>query len=467
MSTSLLGLLSYLLVQFVIAGWVFRRISTTRSYFIADRTLGPVLATFSLFATWFGAETCIGSAGVIYSDGLSGGRADPFGYALCLLLTGVFIAARIWNGQYLTVGDLLRRKFDGKVEKLASAIVVISSLFWAAAQIRAFSQVIGVVTGIQLDSAMLIAAGVVILYTTFGGLLADVITDMVQGIVLAIGLIILGGALWMQQGSPVETIALQSAQRLSFVGSGESLLQTLDSWLIPILGSLYAQELFARVMASRSKKIAQSSAIHAFWIYLLIGSIPVWIGLVGPSQFPGLKQGEQILPLFAQSTLSPFFFVIFSGALVSAILSTVDSTLLSAGSLLSQNLIGEQRRGWSERKQLFIARASVVGSGVVAYSFAAHSERIYDLVEEASSFGASGFFVVMTMAILNRKLSSKAAFYTLLVGLVSTLGFQFFELEAPFFYSLTLCFSFYFGAQWIERLVAQESQYFESSSKHS
>ena len=92
MEPVLLGIGAYLLVQFALGIAVSRRIATESDYVLAGRKLGVGLAAFSIFATWFGAETVVGAAGAIYSDGLSGGSADPFGYGLCLVVLGLAIA---------------------------------------------------------------------------------------------------------------------------------------------------------------------------------------------------------------------------------------------------------------------------------------------------------------------------------------------------------------------------------------
>ncbi len=102
------------------------------------------MASFSIFATWFGAETVVGAAGSIYSDGLSGGSADPFGYGLCLVVLGVVVAAPLWRRQYTTFGDLFRERYSPGVERLAVLLMVPTSVLWAAAQIRAFGQVVSV-----------------------------------------------------------------------------------------------------------------------------------------------------------------------------------------------------------------------------------------------------------------------------------------------------------------------------------
>ena len=84
-------------MQFALGLAVSRHIASESDYLLAGRRLGLGLAAFSIFATWFGAETIVGAAGSIYSDGLSGGSADPFGYGLCLVVLGVVIAAPLWR----------------------------------------------------------------------------------------------------------------------------------------------------------------------------------------------------------------------------------------------------------------------------------------------------------------------------------------------------------------------------------
>ncbi len=81
-------LLTYLALQLALGVYLSRHIASEDDYFVGWRRLGTFVVAFSLFATWFGAETCLGSSGAIYEQGLSGARADPFGYSLCLLLLG-------------------------------------------------------------------------------------------------------------------------------------------------------------------------------------------------------------------------------------------------------------------------------------------------------------------------------------------------------------------------------------------
>src|SRR5690606_41943035 len=84
-----IGVVVYVLLQLGFAFWISRRIQSEEDYLVAGRSLGPVMMAFTVFATWFGAETCVGAAGRAYDSGVGGTTADPFGYGVALLLTEI------------------------------------------------------------------------------------------------------------------------------------------------------------------------------------------------------------------------------------------------------------------------------------------------------------------------------------------------------------------------------------------
>lgn len=430
-------ILGYLALQLLLGYIVSRRIRNESDYLLGGRRLGGPLVTFSLFATWFGAETCIGSSGAVYDEGLSGGRADPFGYSLCLLLMGLFLAARLWRGNFVTLGDLYGRRYGPVVEKVAVLVLVPSSLIWAAAQVRAFGQVVSATTDLPVNLAITLSAAFVIAYTLLGGLLGDVITDLVQGSVLAISLVVLFAASVGRLGGVDGFVAAIEPDRLSLVGPDESFLEQLDRWLVPILGSLVAQELVSRVLAARSATVAARASSWSALVYIGFGSIPILLGLVGPALTPGLDDPEQFLPTLARSVLPTALFALLTGALVSAILSTIDSILLSIGGLVSHNVLVPTFGIESERKKLLSARAVVLVAGALAFVLALYAEGVYDLVETASSFGTAGVLVTTLLGLFTRWGGARAALLALATGLIVTpLAEYVFELPAPFVTSI-------------------------------
>jgi SSS family transporter len=409
------GVFGYILVQLGIGILVSRRISTEEDYLVAGRSLGPWVTTFTVFATWFGAETCIGAAGAVYQSGLAGGSHDPFGYALCLILTGLIFAVPLWKLKLTTLADVFRLRFGHAVERLAVVLMVPTSLFWAAAQVRAFGQVLSHASGLEVEIMITVAAVVVIVYTMFGGLMADAWTDFVQGIALILGLVAICWMVLRTEGADV--LAGIDPALLNPLGSEpRPLLAIVEDWAIPVVGSMVAAELVARILAARSPQIARNATVVAGFSYLMIGLMPVGLGLVGMTLLPGLAEPEQILPALADTYLPTVLYVVFTGGLVSAILSTVDSALLMASALVSHNVIVQIRPGLSERSKVRIARTGVALFGVLAYVMAIRAEAVYALVEEASAFGSAGIVTVVFFGLFTRVGGTGSATAALLAG---------------------------------------------------
>lgn len=427
-----------LILQLGIGIWVSRRIRTESDYILAGRNLGYGLLTFSIFATWFGAETIVGSAGRAYRDGVSFGSAEPFGYALCLFLMGLVFARPLWQRRLTTLADLYRERYSVGAEKLAAVILIPSSIFWAAAQIRGFGYVISTATtDINAELAIGLAAAFTVGYATFGGLLVDAINDVLQGIVLTLGLGILFVAV-VQHAGGVDALgrAFADAGRVHAVPQGERFLTLLERWAIPVGGSVIATELVGRVIAARSPVVAQRSSYLAGALYVMVGVLPVMIGILGPQIAPALADEEQLLPFIARDILPTGFYAVFAGALIAAILSTVDSTLLVSSALLSHNIVVPLLRVSDERHKVLVARAGVVVFGIIAYVLALRAAGVFALVEQASAFGSAGALVTVSFGLFTSWGGARTAIVTLAAGMLVYLTASVAGAELPFLMSL-------------------------------
>ena len=449
MQPVLIGIGVYLVVQFVVGMLVSRSIASESDYLLAGRRLGLALAAFSVYATWFGAETIVGAAGSIYSDGLAGGSADPFGYAVCLVVLGVFIAAPLWRRQYTTLGDMFRERYSVGVERLAVLLMVPTSVLWAAAQIRAFGQVVSASSSnIEVEIAIAAAAFLVIVYTMVGGLLADVVTDFIQGIAIIIGLLVLIVVVANANGGFAELPGLIDPQRFALFSTEHATpLEIVEAWAVPICGSLLAAELLSRILGCNSAATARNATLLGAGIYLVVGLIPVAIGLAGPVLVPGLEEPEQVVVMLAQRHLSTFLYILFAGAVISAILSTVNSCLLAAAGLVSHNLVVPLRPAIDERGKVLTARIGVVVFGIAAYALALGAEGIYELVATASAFGSAGIFVVGLFGLFSRVGGAPSAYAALVAGVVVWAGGEYwFEWSTPYVAALAAALASYLAA---------------------
>lgn len=456
--TVAVGVFAYIVLQFAVGIWVSRRIRDEKDYILAGRQLGVTLASFSVFSTWFGAETVMGSSGRVYTDGLSGSQGEPFAYAVGIIIMGLCFAVPLWRRGLMTFADFFRQRFSPSVEKMTVILLIPGSVLWAAAQIRGFGQIMSHTAGLQLGVAMTVAAAVVIAYTVFGGLLADVYTDFVQGSAIVIGLLGMMILIGIETGNPVTALASVEATRFRPLAENQSVLEFIEQWAIPICGSLVAVELISRVLACRSPEVARRAVPLGGVGYLLVALIPVYFGLVGPSIMPGLDEPEQLALHLANTYLPTFVYVMFAGALISAILSSVDSALLASASLVSHNLILSFKPAMAERAKVATARLCVAALGIFAYVFALRSEKISDLVETASAFASAGVFVALVFGLFTRfggPLSAMAAIGT-------GAGFWAFgkfvlDMSTPYLAGLAIAFIAYVAVGLIDRSTPRAS----------
>jgi Na+/proline symporter len=284
-------------------------------------------------------------------------------------------------------------------------------------------------------------------YTVAGGLLADVVTDFVQGIAVIIGLVLLLVAVGQASGGGVtELVGLIDPARLGMFSFEGSLLEVAEAWAVPVCGSLLAVELLTRILGCRSATTARNATLIGAAIYLCVGSIPVVLGLAGPALVPGLDEPEQLIALLAQEHLTTFLYVLFAGALISAILSTVDSCLLAAGSLAAHNLVLPVKPRLSEREKIWYARGGVIVFGVIAYLIALYGGGIYELVATASAFGSAGIFVVGLFGLFTAFGRAASAYAALVTGmLVWVVGEFVLEWPTPYLASIASALVAYVG----------------------
>lgn len=435
MNTVLVCIFVYILLQLAIAFWYSRRSRNETDYLVAGRSLGPWMATFSVFATWYGAETCIGAAGEAYAHGLSGVIADPFGYALGIVLVGFFFAAALWKRGLLTLADLFQQRYGLGVARLAALIMIPGSVLWAAAQVRAFGQVLASASDLSLLAAITVAAAVVISYTAIGGMWSNAVLDLVQGLVLLLGVVLLFGVFVSLGG--LEAVAALPPERLNVLHQ-RTPWSALETLAIPVFSTLAAQELAARVLSVRSAKLAATTTVGAGMLYLVMGVIPVTIGLGAPALLGGDAHHEQVLAEFAQEKLPLPLYILFVAALVSAILSTLSGALLVAASLAAHNIAVPLRPGLSDAQKLRFNRVAVVIFGVVAYGIALASDSVYELVQTAGALGSSGILVIMLFALWGTRWgSAPSAYAALIAGTgVYLMAKHAFDLDQPYLISL-------------------------------
>ena len=412
------GVTAYLVVTLLIGFWASRRVRDHRDFALAGKHLSYFMATATVFATWFGSETILGSSANFVQSGFFGVIEEPFGAALCLILVGALFARGLYRMNLTTFGDFFRVRYGALAEVVASVILVFSYVSWVAAQFLALGIVFHTITGVSLEMAIVAMGLLVTLYTTMGGMWAVSLTDTLQMTLIVTGLAAVFFYLLQQAGGWNAVMVNVPQSHFSFLPQGKvSWLQYFSLWIVLGLGSIPGQDVFQRVMSSKNERVAAVSSIVAGLLCLTVAVIPLFLGLVAVRL---LSKGELpadmqfLLPQLIQLKTPVWVQILFFGALVSAILSTASGALLAPSVLVGENLLARFVR--DEKKLLLLSRISTVAIALWALQMTLANRHIHNLVTESSAIGLVALLLPFLFGFYARRHNATTAVASMFLG---------------------------------------------------
>ncbi len=437
-------ILLYILGTLLIGVLASKLVKNSKDYILAGRSLPLYMATFVSFATWFGSETVLGASSVMAKDGLLGVIEDPFGAALCLILIGLFFAKPLYKMNLLTMGDFYRVVYGRKAEVVASLMMVFSYFGWVGAQMVAIGIILQLVLGIPQVLGILLGFGVVLLYTFLGGMWAVSLTDFLQTITIIVGLLAVLYEVSSGFSQIATVLASQPPDYYKFFPEPtlKDVLLYISAWITIGLGSIPQQDVFQRVMASRSERVAVLSTILAGFMYLTVALVPLVLAVFARTKYPELlhMDPQLMLPIMIREHASLPTKVFFFGALLSAIMSTASAAVLAPASVLSENLIKPYIKNLSDRGFLWLTRACVLLVSVASLGFALSGESIYHLVGSSSALSLVSLFVPLVAGLYFKGSNPISALASMLSGFFSWVLFEY-VLESEFALLVGLAFS--------------------------
>ena len=426
----------YLLATLGVGVWAGTRIKNTADFAIAGRSLPLIMVVTTTFATWFGAETVMGIPARFVQGGLNAVVEDPFGAGFCLILVGIFFAARLYRLNLLTIGDYYRQRYGKGIEIFCSVAIILSYLGWVAAQITALGLVFSVLT----NGAMPVAAGMIVgtlavlIYVVVGGFLAVAITDFIQMIVLVVGMSIIAFFAADLAGGADQVFAMADTNKLwNFLPPPKfhDVVFFIGAAVTMMLGSIPQQDVFQRVMSAKNAPTARAGAIIGGASYIVFAFVPMFIVasavlVMGESGMELAKNDYQrLLPTFVMTKMPLIMQIIFFGALLSAIKSTSSATLLAPSTSFVENILKHLRPGMTDKQQLLAVRVSIVvfAALVLTYSIYMQGTSIYELVSSAYQVTLVAAFVPLVMGMYWERATTQGAIISIAAGLTTWILF--------------------------------------------
>ena len=429
-----LSIVIYFLVTLGVGFYASRRVNNAGDFINAGRNLHPALNTAALFALWFGSETVFGASSEFASHGFIGVIEDPLGGVLCLLLVGLFFSRRLYSLNVYTIGDLFRKNYGPKIEMFSSALMIVSFVGYAAAQVVALGLISQSLMDISLQNGMLISISVVVLYTFTGGMWAVSVTDFIQSILIVVGLMVVAWYVTDITGGILPIANSLTPEQTRFFPENNSIswLNWLSAWMVLGFGSIASQDIFQRINSARSNSAAFYSTIFGAILYLIFSMLPLYLITATKLIDPSLMEGDLqlALPRLVLMNMPLWVQILFFGSLLSAIMSTCSGALLAPASLLSENIIKPlQQKIINDKRFLLYTRLSVIIIGLSAYFLALSSQNIFDLVGESSVIGLVTIFIPFVATLFFGHTNKLAAISSMLLGTIVYIIFRVFTIS--------------------------------------
>ena len=410
--------------------------SGVQNLLLANRRLPLLVGIATMTATWVGGGYIVATAEAVYDPqrGLLWTQA-PWCYAISLVLGGLFFARRMHRGGFTTLLDVFERRYGKRTAAALYLPALCGELFWAAAILMALGATMSTVLGLPIVPSVIISAVVVVCYTLFGGLWAVAYTDVLQLCCIMTGLVT---ALYFASDGfsslANDWVSYQESfggaahwrPSLKAIARGEPWVwQWGDFALLLVLGGIPWQVYFQRVLACETPKKAVALSVVAGVGCLILAVPSVLIGVVGANtDWATISVGEapaaeMVLPYVLRYLTPNSVAIIGLAAIAAAVMSSVDSSLLSAGSMFTWNVYRTLIHPSASDQSLgTVLRLSIVALGSVATVMAIQVQSVYALWYLCAELVYVVLFPQLVLALYVRKVNGIGALVGAASGLV-------------------------------------------------
>lgn len=401
----------YLFVILLVGLWSGRGMKSLQDFSVSHRSYGSIVIFATLSASFIGGGFSIGNAEKVFRFGIAN-IVLLWGFSLKEILVARFIAPKMDNfPNVISAGDIMEQGYG----KSAKVITGFFSVFLCAgivgAQVGAMGLIFKVFLGIEPIWGILIGCGIVIAYSTIGGMRAVVLTDIIQFCVLAIGLpaalifgiVKLGGFSAIREAVPASHFSVPADSMT--IGAFLSLFLTFlfGETLVPP----YVQRLLIGKDAKHTARGTMLSGIFSIPFFVVTGAIGLVALTLDPKLDPNLAMPFVICTVLPAGVRG----VVIAGV-ISIVMSSADSFLNGAATACINDIVKPLRKKpLSERHELLLAKLLNCFVGIFAVVFAIKISSILDILIYAYNFWAPVILVPLAAVFLGVRVT-KAGFFS-------------------------------------------------------
>ena len=314
-----------------------KRAKTADDFIVAGRNLGHFMYLSCLAAVILGGASTLGTAKLGYQFGISGIWLVVM-IGLGIIAIGLFLTNKIFNLKVLTISEMLEKRYNSQTRLISALVSVIYTFMLTVTQVIGMGTILHVLAGWNLTVSMIVGGGIVLFYTILGGMWSVTMTDVVQFVIMTIGIFFVMLPMSISKaggwGSLKENLPASHFE-LGNIG-GETIFQY---FLLFTLGVVVGQDIWQRLFTARTKAVSRGGTIGA-GLYSVFYAIA--ISIIGMCAFiilPDLGDPQNAFTSIAMVTLPAGLLGVVIASVVSALMSTASGTLLASSTLVVNDII--------------------------------------------------------------------------------------------------------------------------------
>jgi len=424
--------LIYFIVLLGIGLYFYRRSVSIEDYLLGGRGMGAWVTALSAQASDMSGWLLMGLPGAIYLGGM-GNVWIAIGLFIGTVLNWKLVSARLriytQKTNTITLPCFFEARFGdptGLLRVVSAIIILIFFTIYASAQLVATGKLFESTFNVSYATAVLMGGVVIIAYTFLGGFLAVCWTDLFQGTLMVLALLVVPLLAYIDVGgiSTISKAMISKGMQINLIPQSRTAVLAVVSAMAWGLGYFGQPHILTRFMSAKSvRKLSRSMAIAIIWVFLsLSGALA--IGFIGIGMFENLNiaegEHEKVFIYMIRRAIHPWLAGIMLAAILSAIMSTIDSQLLVCSSALTEDFYQKTiRKKAGEREVVLVGRIFVVIISTIALILALRpDETILGIVAYAwGGFGAA-FGPLVLFALFSRKTSWQSALAGMVTGTI-------------------------------------------------
>lgn len=393
--------------------WGLRRAGSAEDFLVAGRRLGPAMYLGTLSAVVLGGASTIGGVSLGYQYGISG-MWLVFMLGLGILALGLLLSTRLSNLGVYTVAEMLGIRY-GRYSRLISAVIVAAyDLMVAVTATIAIGTVFDVILGISPVWAILLAGGIVVLYSVAGGMWSITLTDILQFAVMTVGVFFV-------------LLPLSISRAGGFSGMRRELPASYFDWtaiggetifayfLLFFFGIMIGQDIWQRVFTARNSTVARWGGIGAGLYCLLYGIVGALIGTAAKVILPDLAVADNAFAEVTKAVLPVGLTGLVLAAALAAVMSTASATLLASSTILANDIYAQfVSRG--EHDKVLVNRIFTLLVGVVIIGVSLVVKDVVGALTVAYDLLSGALFVPIVGALFWKRATGAGALAAMVAG---------------------------------------------------